>query len=384
MIPCSSPWRTPSTATTSRSTSSASSSTAASSTSGGGGYETFDDLVGYCRLVAGSVGRLSLAVFGTRYPESAEPRADALGVALQLTNILRDVVEDREMGRVYLPARTAAELRLRARPVGADGGGRRARRRSRSPRPRSTSPAASSCCRCSTGAAGRAWRRWPASTGGCSAASPPTRRGVLRERLSLPAREKLWVAARSIVGAAVHSAGGRRVVVVGGGLAGLAAALDAADAGADVTLVERRRASAGRTWSFQRDGLLVDNGQHVFLRCCTEYRAFLDRIGAGELVAPAGRLDVPVLAPGGGRRASAAPGAPAGAAAPRPVARPLPAPPPRASGLGACARRCALRRLDPTTAALDDDRPSATGWPSTARATTAIAAPVGPRSAARR
>lgn len=72
-------------------------------------YETFDDLVRYCRLVAGSVGRISLAVFGARCPgaqgEEALRRADALGVALQITNILRDIVEDRdEHGRVYLPA----------------------------------------------------------------------------------------------------------------------------------------------------------------------------------------------------------------------------------------------------------------------------------------
>ncbi|MFI5040358.1 MAG: phytoene/squalene synthase family protein [Acidimicrobiales bacterium] len=68
-------------------------------------YETIDELVEYCRLVAGSVGRLSVAVFGTTArPSTAEPMADALGVALQLTNILRDVIEDRGMGRVYLPA----------------------------------------------------------------------------------------------------------------------------------------------------------------------------------------------------------------------------------------------------------------------------------------
>jgi phytoene synthase len=69
----------------------------------GTSYATFDDLAGYCRRVAGSIGRLSLAVFGTAYPESAEPRAEALGVALQVTNVLRDVVEDRSMGRIYLP-----------------------------------------------------------------------------------------------------------------------------------------------------------------------------------------------------------------------------------------------------------------------------------------
>lgn len=67
-------------------------------------YETFEDLVHYCRLVAGSIGRLSLGVFGSSAPERAPLLADQLGVALQLTNILRDLVEDRDqMGRIYLP-----------------------------------------------------------------------------------------------------------------------------------------------------------------------------------------------------------------------------------------------------------------------------------------
>jgi 15-cis-phytoene synthase len=75
----------------------------------GATYATFDELVGYCRLVAGSIGRLSLAVFGTTDP-GAVKLADDLGVALQLTNILRDVLEDRRNGRVYLPAADAAAL----------------------------------------------------------------------------------------------------------------------------------------------------------------------------------------------------------------------------------------------------------------------------------
>jgi phytoene synthase len=70
-------------------------------------YATIDQLVVYCRRVAGSVGRLSLAMFGVSDPDSAGPLADDLGVALQLTNILRDVVEDGERGRVYLPAEDA-------------------------------------------------------------------------------------------------------------------------------------------------------------------------------------------------------------------------------------------------------------------------------------
>jgi squalene synthase HpnD len=70
----------------------------------GASYASFEELVQYCRYVAGSIGRLSLAVFGTDDWDRAIVLADALGVALQLTNILRDVREDRLAGRVYLPA----------------------------------------------------------------------------------------------------------------------------------------------------------------------------------------------------------------------------------------------------------------------------------------
>ena len=79
----------------------------------GASYAVIDDLVVYCRRVAGSIGRLSLAVFGTDRPDVTAPLADDLGVALQLTNILRDVVEDRRNGRVYLPAADAAAVGCR-------------------------------------------------------------------------------------------------------------------------------------------------------------------------------------------------------------------------------------------------------------------------------
>ena len=74
-------------------------------------YETFEDLHYYCRCVAGSIGRLSLGIFGTsRDPDEAARLADSLGVALQLTNILRDIREDRQNGRVYLPAEDLAKF----------------------------------------------------------------------------------------------------------------------------------------------------------------------------------------------------------------------------------------------------------------------------------
>lgn len=66
-------------------------------------YGTFDELEAYCRRVAGSIGRLSVGVFGAAERERALDLADRLGVAFQLTNILRDVAEDLANGRVYLP-----------------------------------------------------------------------------------------------------------------------------------------------------------------------------------------------------------------------------------------------------------------------------------------
>nr|WP_190123615.1 hydroxysqualene dehydroxylase HpnE [Streptomyces inusitatus] len=87
----------------------------------------------------------------------------------------------------------------------------------------------------------------------------------------------------------------RRAVVVGGGLAGVTAALQLADAGLAVTLLESRPRLGGLAFSFRRGELTVDNGQHVYLRCCTAYRWFLDRIGGTALAPVQDRLDVPVL-----------------------------------------------------------------------------------------
>jgi 15-cis-phytoene synthase len=78
----------------------------------GTSYPTFDDLAHYCRCVAGSIGRLSLGVFGSSEPHAAPVLADKLGIAMQLTNILRDLREDAEDGRVYLPKEDLVRFRL--------------------------------------------------------------------------------------------------------------------------------------------------------------------------------------------------------------------------------------------------------------------------------
>jgi phytoene synthase len=69
----------------------------------GRAHTTAAELVEYCRHVAGSVGRLVAAVLTPSDPGRADVLADALGVALQLTNILRDIREDHLNGRCYLP-----------------------------------------------------------------------------------------------------------------------------------------------------------------------------------------------------------------------------------------------------------------------------------------
>jgi hydroxysqualene dehydroxylase len=143
----------------------------------------------------------------------------------------------------------------------------------------------------------------------------------------------------------------RTVTVVGGGLAGITAALDCAQTGAAVTLLESRGRLGGAAYSFTRDGLQVDNGQHVFLRCCTAYRELLDRIGAADLVTLQSRLEIPVLAPGGRRavlRSSALP-------APLHLARALGGYPYLSVGerLGVARAMQRLRKIDPDDPAAD-------------------------------
>jgi 15-cis-phytoene synthase len=74
----------------------------------GSTYETEDDVDRYCYRVAGTVGVVMAAVLGTEDPERAHPAAAALGMAMQRTNILRDIDEDHARGRVYIARATLA------------------------------------------------------------------------------------------------------------------------------------------------------------------------------------------------------------------------------------------------------------------------------------
>ena len=160
----------------------------------------------------------------------------------------------------------------------------------------------------------------------------------------------------------------RDAVVVGGGLAGITAALRLADAGRSVTLLEARPRLGGAAFSFRRGELSIDNGQHVFLRCCTAYRGLLDRLGVADRVTLQPHLDIPILR-ADGRIGPAAPHARrAGAAAPVGVAGRF--------GLLSLADRLrvgrgalALRLLDPADPDARPAAPSASSCAGTARTT---------------
>ncbi len=294
----------------------------------GANCPTFPDLVHYCRCVAGSIGRLSTGVFEASDPVAADPLADTLGVALQLTNILRDIREDLHNGRVYLPQdeldAAGVELRLDAggnvinAANGAEGSDPatgqtdvvdpRASRASREVVRRRPAVAAHArrSKRCLLLGDGRHL-------------SPSPRADRARSRGCVDAADFLTCMGKGLSRGAQRAyradddmsrvdVGDRpTVVVVGGGLAGLSAAVAAADAGWAVTLLESRTRLGGATHSFARafgaDSLDVDNGQHVFLRCCTAYRDFLRRLGVEEQTSLQQRLDVPVVDPSNGRRA---------------------------------------------------------------------------------
>jgi phytoene synthase len=168
----------------------------------GTSYDTFEELVVYCRHVAGSIGRLCLAIFGAGERERAIPLADDLGVAMQLTNILRDVREDGESGRIYLPGEDL-------RRFGIDD-------------PATASPEALAGLIRFEAARNREWFTrglvladlLDARSSSCLLAMTGIYRGilerierqpaeVLQRRISVPAWEKAWLAARSLAGVRV-------------------------------------------------------------------------------------------------------------------------------------------------------------------------------------
>ena len=164
-------------------------------------YETFDELVTYSRAVAGSIGRLCVGIFGASDMERAVPLADDLGVAMQVTNVLRDVREDYARGRVYLPAedlrRFGCADNLQECPPEASAALIRfeaSRGRDWFDRGLGLLPLLDSRSRACVRAMTGIYRRILGQID-----RDPQQ--IMRRRVSLPPWEKAWVAARSLAGA---------------------------------------------------------------------------------------------------------------------------------------------------------------------------------------
>jgi 15-cis-phytoene synthase len=158
-------------------------------------YETFDELVVYCRDVAGSIGRLCLAIFSGGNGNGHAPLADDLGVAMQLTNILRDVREDYEQGRLYLPAEDLRRFGCPTPPELSSELIRFEAARTRDWFDRGLrlvdvlDARSASCVLAMTGIYRRILERIMRDPG-----------EILHRRISLPAWEKAWLAAQSLAG----------------------------------------------------------------------------------------------------------------------------------------------------------------------------------------
>ena len=277
-------------------------------------YQTFEDLQPYCHRVASAVGLICAEIFGYRDRRVLDYARD-LGVALQLTNILRDVAVDYRRERLYLPlddlarfgctrgrrrqrggpCRRRREVGCRALGPRTSGGTRARLLRSRRPRPaarrregvhRRRDHARDLLGHPPSHRGGRVRRVQPRHS--CAAAGP----GEIGHSDVAPAEARM-------------SGPADRVVVIGAGFAGLAAAVRLAHAGREVVVVEEAPRLGGRATAFtdRESGERVDNGQHVLFGCYRETYAFLGRLGTAVQAPLQPRLRL-VMVGGDGRRST--------------------------------------------------------------------------------
>ena len=271
-------------------------------------YPTFALLDQYCYRVASAVGLVSIDIFGCHHPQTRE-YAIALGMAFQLTNILRDVKKDASFGRIYLPLDEIASFgvaesdimegrfnedmrqlfrfqHLRARHYFAKA------HRLMVPSDRPKLLAAEIMREVYEELLNKIERR------NFDVMTSPVKVGKLG-KLLLPLRAK----ARERR-APSRPPPPKRVVVLGPGYAGLAAANELILRGHDVTLVEGRALLGGRAHSFvdTKSGLVLDNGQHILMGCYHDSLALFRQLGVRHRLFSPPRLEVPFVSEKGRSR----------------------------------------------------------------------------------
>jgi squalene synthase HpnD len=262
-------------------------------------YPNFALLDQYCYRVASAVGLVSIDIFGCRDPRSRD-YAVALGMAFQLTNILRDVKKDVSFGRIYLPLDELAAFGVTEEEIVAGRWSERMRQLFRFQHHRARHYFA------------KAHRLMVPSDRPKLIAAEIMRsvyEGLLQEierrnfdvmtapvKLGRMAKMRLVLRAKSEEKRALpRPPAPKKVVVLGAGYAGLSAATELILRGHDVTLIEARALLGGRAHSFRdtKTGQLLDNGQHIFMGCYHDTLALLRHLGVADRLSSPVSLAVP-------------------------------------------------------------------------------------------
>ena len=279
------------------------------------GFATLDELRRYCYLVASSVGLACLPIWGCRDAAAVEPAIDC-GLAFQLTNILRDLAEDCQRGRVYLPTEELARFGVAAADLGAGSPtvGFHDLLQFQFARAESFYESGADTARFLPKPGRRVFRLMFARYWQLLKRIKERGADVLNSpaRLTFPRKLLLAAAALATDGpprdlraatsqpraaettreqlpsrAGCSPVTSPRVAIVGGGLAGLAAAAALCQRGFRVELFEAKRRLGGRAGSFldKATGELFDHCQHVAMGCCTNFLDFCRQTGIHDLLA---------------------------------------------------------------------------------------------------